>query len=247
MDFADIRILHGDQGQGKSVTSVALVVDEYYDKMQSVVSPDGEIFKARALNDDEINWMEEREIFYDNLKHVRIFAGEAKDDRSKVISLPPNWTVLSPLKVFANFMLYGIKFVPINGNRIIEYINDDNFFRDAWCILDESTEVDKHDTMTREGKMSQMFGAQVAKRDLHLIINSQYTNMVQSRYVTFSTTRVLCSCDPDTKIVSLDVNVNSPMMVSTDYYCVPYWRFYKRGEVIKIAQERIDKVLSGGK
>ena len=244
MDFADIRTLNGDQGHGKSVTAVALPVDDYYANLNQVVSPEGELFRARALNEDEQYLFEERGLYYDPLRHVRIFAGEAKDDRSKIITLPLNWTVLSPVKIFANFHFYGIKFVLIDAYSLIEYMNEDNFFRDAWVILDESVQVDKQDTMTREGKLTQKFGAQVAKRDLHFVICVQYQHMLQSRMALFATTKVLCSYDSDTGIVSLDVNDNSPMMVSTDYYSIPYRRFYKRGEVIKVSQKKIDQILS---
>jgi len=242
MDFADIRLLHGDQGQGKSVTSVALPVDDYYANMNAVVSPAGEIINARALNEEEQDELEYRGVAYDQFKHIRIYSGVGSE--SKLISLPSNFTVRSPVKVFANFMLYGIRFVPINGARIIEYINDDVLFRDAWVLLDESVDVDRHDTMTKEGKMTGKFGAQVAKRDLHLVINSQYLHMIQGRYTLFATTRVLCAYDTDTKIVTLDVNQNSPMMQSVDYYAPPYFRFYKRGEVIKVSQTKIDKILT---
>lgn len=243
MDYADVRILHGDQGQGKSVTSVALATDDYYEKMTGMVSLQGQYIKARSLYEEEQLELEDRGIEYDHLKHVRVYSGIGKE--SKIIALPPDFMVLSPVKIFSNFTLYGLRYVPIDGARIIEYINDDtSFLRDAWVLLDESIIVDKHDTMTREGKMSATFGAQVAKRDLRLTICSQYLSMVQSRYNLFATTRVLCSYDMFTHIVTLDVNTRSPEMVSTSYYCPPYWRFYKRSEVVKVPQNKVDKILA---
>jgi len=240
MDYADIRLLSGEQGAGKSSTSVALPVDDYYEKLTGVVSSYGEYVKARSLNEDEESELESQGIAYDQFKHVRIFSDDGKE--SKVVSIPSNFMVVSPVKIFANFTLYGIRYVPIDGARIIEYMNTD-LMRDAWVILDESIIVDKQDTMTREGKMTQKFGAQVAKRDVRLIINSQYLNMVQGRYALFATTRVECSYDSNTHRITLDVNKNSPEMVSTSYYAPPYWRFYKRKEVIKVPQGKIDKAL----
>lgn len=242
MDYADIRLLHGDQGQGKSCTSVALPTDEYYSRLTGVIAPNGQRFRARPLNPYEINAFEDRGLVYNLLKHVCIYRGTSGDE-SKIISLPNDWIVVSPLKIFANFHFYGIRYAPITGNKIIEYINTDTF-NEAWIILDESVEVDKQDTMTREGKMTQKFGAQVAKRDAHLIINSQYLNMIQGRFAMFATTRVQCSYDRDTKIITLDVNEKSPTMQSTSYYAPPYWKFYKRGEIVKVSQDKIDKILS---
>lgn len=245
MDFADIRLLYGDQGQGKSVTSVALPIDEYYEKLTGIVSPQGEYLKARSLNDEEREEIEYRkpdvDLEKEPYKYVRVYSGIGNE--SKVVTLPYDFIVVSPVKIFANFTFYGVPYVHIDGVMIIEYMNSD-LFRNAWVVLDESVEVDKQDTMTREGKLTQKFGAQVAKRDVHMIINSQQLTMIQSRFALFATTRIGCSYDGNTYMVSLDVNRNSPVMQSFSYYSPPYWKHYRREELVKVSQGKIDRTLA---
>ena len=114
----------------------------------------------------------------------------------------------------------------------------------GWVLLSESVLVDKRDTMTSVGKFMVWFGAECRKRHLRMVIDSQYPSMVQSRFHLFATTRVECSYDEDTTIVTLDVNKNSPMMSSTSYVSFPYRRFFKTDEHMNIPQGKIDKALA---
>ena len=246
MSFADVRLFFGDQGQGKSITAVASAIDDYYQYLTHIVSPEGELLKACALNEGEQIYLEApikdggMGLRYNSLKHMRVFNDEGIE--SKIVSVPSNFIVLSPVRVFANRAMYGIRYMYADLEHLIGYINTP-LMTNGWVILSESVLIDKRDTMTSVGKFMAWFGAECRKRHLRMVIDSQYPSMVQSRFHLFATTRVECSFDEETTIVSLEVNKNSPVMSSTSYMSYPYRRFFDTDEHMDIPQYRIDKAM----
>lgn len=247
MSFADVRLFFGDQGQGKSISATACAIDNYYHYLVYVISPEGETLKAKSLNQEEKLYLQAPVlagglgIAYDNLKHVKVFNNDCT--KSKIIALPQEYMVQSPVKIFANRTLYGIRYMYTDEEHLIGYINSP-LMTNGWVILSESVMLDKRDTMTGAGKFMAWFGAECRKRHLRMAIDSQYPSMMQSRFHLFATSRVECSYDEDTTIVTLDVNGNSPVMESTSYVSYKYRRFFDTDEHMKIAQGKINKAVA---
>jgi hypothetical protein len=238
---ADTRAIFGDQGQGKTCASVAIVVDDCYSKLTGIIKPDtGEYYKARPLNDEEKKSLRAKSVRYNPLKHIRIFSNT--DNSSKIISKPDGWMIDSPVKVFSNFHFYGIRFWYVNAETVIENVNNDTI-TNAWLVLDEGFLTDKHESMTKVTKVVEKFGAQGRRRKLHTIIIAQYADMIQSRWNRFATTRIQCSYDKFTHTIDLEVNRNSDFMQSTSFYAPNYWKFYRHDEIVKQAQYNVDKVM----
>ena len=240
MDDADVRIITGDQGSGKSTTGVALVVDDCCDNITGIVSPSGVKYDASPLSSNEISTLKKYGIPYNPHKHIRVFS--AGNGESKIVAKPNEYTMESSIKVFANFTFYGIKFVQVDLPMIVENMNT-NLFRNCWIVLDESIITERRDTMSNVGKMMAWFGAQARKRTMHMVIIAQYLQMIQSRFNQFAKTRVLCEYNSETKLVSIDVNRKSEVMSSTTYYAPEYWKYFKHDDLIEVPQYRIDKTL----
>lgn len=239
--LADIRGIFGDQGQGKTLTGVALVVDDCYANLDGILKPStGEFYKARPLNAKESQILLDKGI-YKPLTYLRVFKDNGD---SKIIAKPKDFVITSPIKVWSNFKFYGIKYQYIEVEYIIENINNDTL-TNGWIIFDEAIFADRQDTMTKIGKMMQKFGAQARRRKLHMIIIAQYVSQIQARFNLFMTTRVQCSYDENTYTVSLTVNDNSKFMNNVDYYAPDYWKFYKHDEIVKIPQSNVDHTLEG--
>jgi hypothetical protein len=241
LNLADIRRITGEQGSGKTNTAVSFVVDDCYSKLDKIINlQTGEYYKARPLNEKEIEFIENRGIVYDNLKHIKVFNQDGAT--SKIITKPKGWVIDSPVKVFCNFRLYGIRYRYVDDTTIIENVNSDTL-TNGWLILDESVLTEKRDTMTAVGKIVAWFGAQTRRRHLHMIIIAQDETMLQSRFNLFSTTTIDCSFDEDTKMIDLVVKSKLPNMSSTSFYGPKYWKFYKHDEIVKVPQHRVDKIM----
>ena len=241
MDEADVRLIVGEQGSGKTTTGVALPVDDYYANVDAVISPNGERISAATLTSEEQEELEAGGVIYDPFHHVKIFNDD--NSESKIIKLPDDFMIASSVKIFSNFTFYGVRYVPADLIRILEYVNSD-FMTNAWIIMDESIMTDKRETMTVVGKLMSWFGAQARRRNLHMVVISQYLNMIQSRFNLFAKTRVLCTYDKETRMVNLEVNNKSPVMQSTSYYAPNYWAFFKHDEIVRIPQGKIDKAIA---
>jgi hypothetical protein len=248
MSFADARLFFGDQGQGKSITTVACVIDDVYNYITHVVTPDGEIIKANSLGESEVAYLESPKekgglgIRYNHLKHIRIFNDDGT--KSKIVAIPPTFTVISPVKVFANRTFYGIRYMPFDIAQFIQYINTP-LMANGWVVLSESVLISRKDTMSYVGRFMEWFGAECRKRHLRMVIDMQYRKMLNSTFHLYATTNVECSYDPETTIVTLDVNDSSPTMNSTQYVSYPYRRFFNTDEHMDIPQYRIDKAMEG--
>jgi hypothetical protein len=239
---ADTRLIFGDQGAGKTNTAVATVVDDCFINVTRVINPiTGEWRKACPLNDKEIELLESKGVSYSHLKHMKIFSNDGKS--SKILAKPEGWVIDSPIKVFSNFHFYGIRHKYIDETFLIENINE-SILSNAWLVLDEGFLTDKQDTMSRPNKMVAKFGAQGRRKKLHTIIISQYADMVNSRFIRFATTKVLCKYDKFTKYISLDVIGSSDFMQSGNFKASNYWKFFRHDETVNISQHSIDNYMA---
>lgn len=246
MDEADIRNFTGDQGQGKSCSGVAVVVDDCFLNLTGLITPTGAIIKAKSLNEDETERIQRKEPKATDihLRYMRVYSPDGLS--SKIIEKPKGWMIDTPIRVFCNFHFYGLRFVYVDTELIVSHMNENietALIKNGWVVLDESFMTDKRDTMSSVGKMMSWFGAQGRRRNLHVVLISQFLDMQQSRLVRFGNTRVLCSYNKHTQMVHLDVNRKSEVMRSCDYKASDYWRFYQHDELVQVPQYRIDRTL----
>lgn len=246
MNFADVRLFFGDPGSGKSMSTVACVIDDVFNYVTHVVTPEGEMIKANALNEEEQMFLEAPQskggmgIRYNHLRHMRIFNDDGT--KSKIVKIPTNYTILSPVKVFANRTFYGIRYAPFDLESFMQYINTP-LFTNGWIVLTESVLLGKEDWQSYVARFLRWFGATCRIRHMHMAVDMQYRNQLAPLFHLLATTNVECSYDPDTTIVTLDVNESSPVMTSTSYVSHPYQKFYRTDELPQVPQYRIDKAM----
>ena len=238
--YADARLILGDQRSGKSCTGVAYAKDDYYDQLDSVRSLVGQILKARTLDKGDKEYLMELGIYPDVFKYVRIFGTGGK---SKVIRIPKGWTVLSPVRIFANFHIYGLRAVYITLADVVQYINSD-LFTNAWILSDESAFTDPRNSMTNAGKLMAQFSATVGKRNLHFCQMTQYNEMVERRLRLFATTRVQCSYDEKTKMITCEIKKRGETVRSVSYYAPSYWYNFDTTERIAVPELQIARAMA---
>lgn len=242
MEYADIRLLFGDQGQGKSITTIAMMEDDVRKYITHVVTPESEVIKANSLNEIEQLYLEqELGIPYNNLCHVRIYNNDGT--KSKIVKIPLNYGIVTPVKVFANRTIYGMKAAPFTMDKVIEYINTD-LMNNSWIISSESVLFDRMESsQSYTSRFTNWFGSEVRKRHIRMAIDMQYRRQLKPIYHLFASTTVECSYDKETGIVDLEVNKASPVMESTYYDSTPYRGFFDTDEHMEIPQDKIDKAM----
>lgn len=230
-DEADIRILTGPQGAGKSITGVAYPVDDYFEKAKAVF-PSGNQYPIVSTFPYYL----------------------CKTGDGRVLKLPSNFRekgirIVSPVKIFSNFHLYGIKYTFTDMPMMIKHMNSP-LITDAWFLIDESFMIDKRNSMTQVGKIIAQFGATIRKRRLHLLVMVQYKSFAELRLRIFATQTILCEFDKRTKYVNLTISRKGEKRKRTvSYNSMPYRRYYDTYELIPIPEHVIEraKELVGAK
>ncbi len=242
--YADIRLLTGDQRSGKSNTLVAFPVGDYYTRLSGIVSPSGEIIKAKSIdktvNPNDYTLLKRAGVAPNKLKYVRVYSPDEK--QSKLIKIPQGYLVQSPVKIFANFHLFGVRYSYISIDDVVKYMNTE-LFNDSWILSDESAMTDARNSMNATGILIAQFGATIGKRNAKFCLAAQYNEMAERRFRLFATTRIECSYDEDTRYITLVIKKKGELEFTTDYFAPQYWFFFKTQELIAIPQHKIDRAL----
>jgi hypothetical protein len=242
--YADIRLITGDQRAGKSNTLVAFPVGDYHTNLDGIIAPNGQVIKAKSVaksvNPSDYTLLKRCGLYPNKLKYVRVYSPDGK--QSKLIRIPQGYIVQSPVHIFANFHLFGVRFSYISIEDVIEYMNTE-LFNDSWILSDESAMTDARNSMDKAGKLMAQFGATIGKRNAKFCIAAQYNEMAERRFRLFATTRITCSYDEETKYINLIVKKKGEPEFETDYYAPLYWKFFKTQELIAVPQHKIDRAL----
>lgn len=220
---ADIRILTGEQGKGKSITAVGYAVDDYH-AHAVIISPTGDKYPVFATFPQYVY----------------------KRGDGKYIQLPKNYRALgyrieSPVRIFANFHLYGVRYVYTDLPMMVKYMNSP-LIKNAWFLVDENFMIDKRNSMTQIGKIIASFGATVRKRHLHLLIMVQYKSMAEMRFRAFATQTILCDYDDVSKFVTLTIRKKGEKRtMSVSYFSPQYRKYYDTDELIPIPEYMMEK------
>ncbi len=241
-DYADIRLITGEQGGGKSTTSVALPIGVYHDNLTGLRFTSGEVVKALPLTQADKALLQKAKLSSPyKLRYARVVSPDGAE--TKLVKIPPECMRLSATRIFANFTLYGVEYVPIHAADIIEYMNTD-LFQDAWILLDESVDTDSRNSMDSVGKLMAIFGATIRKRCAHLLLSLQYKRMIEHRFRLFATTTIICSYDEITQYITVDIKRRSEPAFSTSYWQPTYRPFFDTHEIVKAPQYKIDNALA---
>jgi hypothetical protein len=222
---ADIRILTGDQGKGKSNTGVAYATDDYFANAK-VIFPSGKEYPIVSTFPYYL----------------------CKTDDGRILRLPRDFRargirIESPIKIFSNFHLFGVRYTYIDIPFVIANLNSP-LLRYAWFLIDENFLVDKRNSMTQIGKIlaGSGFAGSVRKRHLHLVIMMQYKSMVELRFRVFATTTILCDYNKATKWINLTISRKGERKKqSVSYYAPQYWQYYDTDELIPIPEHVIER------
>ena len=238
--YANISLLWGDQGGGKSTLGTALAIDDAHEHITGLMSPSGnEIVKASTLTKEDVRAFINAGMAPNKLKYARIYKG----NESKIVKIPSDYIVLSSTKIFANYHIYGVKAVLMSMADVVEYM-DTPLFNDSWILLDEGGGVKARQSMEGIGKLAADFYMTIRKRNARLVEMTQYARMMDVYLRLAGTTRINCSYDEDTFMITCEVSKRKEPTYTFEFYAPKYWKYFDTNDIIETPQYRKDRVLA---
>ena len=188
LHYAPIHLVEGEQGNGKSVTIVARVVDAY------------------------------------------------KKDPT--------------IKIYANFHIYGIRYVYLPLPLMLEYLNS-GLIQDGYLLIDEAyISGDAREGMTAVVRMITKMSNQMRKRHLHLYLTVPNAKMIDWRYRWAVTEKIMCTYyNEKTHEVKLVIKNKRKYKKprSFTYDASQYFPYFDTDEQIEIPQTQIARALAGAR
>lgn len=216
---AHITIIEGDQGSGKSNTGTARVVDAYFKDCVRVFCQDKKI---------------ECEVKIYNRKNrtARVrYKGELK-----LLRIPPEYKLHSPLHIYANFHLYGIPYVYCKSfERILEWLKNGTIIEGILIIDEYYIGGNARECMSKLGRELGKQSFQYRKMQLEVIIITPMAKLIDWIARVIPTEHILCSYDEKTRKVTLTIRKKGVRGTKTVIYdATQYWANFWTNERVLV-------------
>ncbi len=213
---AKITLIDGEQGNGKSVTAVARIVDKYF--IDAVTIYCKEILKM----DCEVK-------AYYRQNRVEGVQGVAKikyNGELKLLRIPSKYKLHSPMRIFANFHLYGIPYVYCETfHHILAWLQA-GVIRDGILAIDEYyIGANARESMGQLGRALAKQTLQFRKMRLEVMILTPLAKAIDWTARMINTERISCIAYNDkTKCVTIEIKKKGqPGSREITYDASPYF------------------------
>lgn len=215
---AHVTIIEGDQGSGKSNTAVGLVRDAH----------DKDCVRIYC----EANGIEGVVKAYDRRSRV---AKLRLNGQVKLIRIPEDYKLHSPMKIFCNFHLYGIPYVYIPSfGHLLKWLRM-GLIADCWLLIDEYyIGGNARDSMTAFGKEMEKQSYQMRKLAAEVVIMTPHARLIDKWTRLTPTKHIMCSYDKKRREITLTIREKGKKGSKTlpPYDATQYWRNYWTNERI---------------
>lgn len=215
---AHVTIVEGDQRSGKTNTATARVIDAYFKDCVRVYCE--EILHIRC---DVKSYSRK-----DRLAKIRY------NGNLKLLHIPINYKLHSPMKVFCNYHLYGIPalFCP-SFNHILAWLKA-GLIVNAWLVVDEAyVGMNARASMHELGKELEKQYFQLGKMQLDVIIVTPMARLIDWTLRTIPTEHIHCEYNKKTRKITLTIRKRGIKGErKLDYDATQYWKYFKTNERI---------------
>jgi len=219
--YAKVCLIGGDQGSGKSNTGTARTIDDAIKHIVAIKRvEDKKEFQAKSLDKDEKAWVIGKgyRITYDTVK-VRTGTGW------RIMQIPKNFIIIPSIHIYANFHLYGVKYLYLTWPQIIEMLEHEQIY-DGRLEIDEFHMFGNvRDCMSSLGKVLAKDSYTFRKRHLNVDIMCASERLADFAVRLVVTERRLCTYDDRTGMVTNTItgkNYKQPKEVT-----YPAWQYRK--------------------
>ncbi len=237
-NYAHITWIEGEYGSGKSNTATARAIDATYANVTKV------------------------QLFKDGVPFYEVKASPALNEKGKpmtgfvtvhfpnkepyVVEVPDDACVIADgVRVFANFHLYGIRYMKCDLADILEYLNT-GLIKDGYVLVDEAyIGGDARNSATLLSKIITWFTAQIRKRRVNLIFcYPSGGKWAELRIRTSNTEHIICQYNEKTQMITLTIKKRREKSKTISYCASLYWRHYKTEEMQDIPEGMIGRALA---
>lgn len=232
--YARVTIIDGEQGSGKSMSAVAIVVDATFKDISSVKMPDGEEVKAKPVL-DQYN--------YPYIGYAKLFI----NGKWKTMKIPPKSIVRADgVRIIYNGHLHGIRYAHMELIDIIKHLNDGTL-KDCYLIIDEAyIGGDKREGMSPLVRVLTKLSKQLRKRHIHLIMCTPDSSELDQRFQKIEVEHIVCSYDEDTAKVTKFITNRKKYKKTriVDYDAIIYRKYYDTDEIYEIPEVQMQRALA---
>lgn len=162
-----------------------------------------------------------------------------------VAKIPENSCVIAKsVRIFANYHLYGVRYMYCDLATILEYINSD-LLLDGWVLIDEAyIGADSRNSMNLLNQIiSTHLGMQIRKRRLHLMVSYPMDSMAEKRFRLARTERITCSYNEKTFEVTAEIKKDKEKKKVVTFYAPTYWGYFDTEERFALSERKKNKAI----
>ena len=215
---ARVTIIDGEQGDGKSCTATARVRDAY----------DKDCIRVFCENILKIKCVVK------NYNRKSRIAKIKYNGRLKLVQIPPDYKLRSPMKIFCNYHLYGIPFIYCPSFHHILAWLEQGIIVKGWLIVDEAyVGMNARASMNQLGKELEKQYFQFRKMQLDVVIVTPMARLIDWTMRMIPTERIHCTYNKKTRRITLTIKkkgIHGERKV--DYDATQYWGNYRTNERI---------------
>jgi hypothetical protein len=215
---AKVTIIEGEQGGGKSNTAVARVVNAYDKDCVAIFCR--EVLKISCIVKSYNRTTRIAKIKYNGL--------------SRLIRIPPQYKLHSPLQIHCNFHLYGLPFFYYKSFWAILDGLKAGKIKDGYLVVDEYyIGGNARESMTALGKELEKQSFQYRKMQLNVIIVTPMAKLIDWTLRVIPTEHISCTYDKRTRKITLQIKKKGEKGVKeVTYLATQYWRNFWTNERI---------------
>jgi len=215
---AHVTIIEGDQRGGKTNTAVGMIVDSYDGDCVKI------FYRKVAGRDCEV-------ISYDRKHRV---AKIKVDGITKLIKIPKEYKLKSPMRIFSRIHLYGLPYVYVPSYRYMLKWLKNGIISNGWLLADEAYRgMSARNSMSEMGKEWVAEYFQFGKSRLDVIIITHHAKMIDFLARTIPTRRIHCTYNEKTRMVTYTSRRHGETGTKeVTYDATQYWGNYRTNEKV---------------
>lgn len=222
-------LVEAPMGGGKTNTVTGLIVDDLFAAITSIVSPAGKIYPCVAHSMDVEGMI------------VRL---QCEDER--LVRIPPDFEINSPVKIFANYHLYGIPYVYASFKEVLSFMNSDMMLNSKWVIDEGWLGAEARRGGSALSVIITEYAQLMRKMGIDLYWITQHARFLDWRIRYIAKRKILTKFNKETqqcRLLIQDLIKGTEKVVH--YYAPIYWRYYNTNEVPPMPQAMIQKARAG--